>query len=178
MQKQLSSFNCPNCGATLSISIRSNKNQCEYCHSVIAFDHFKDLYSSKSIPKTNLKWISTCTFPDRTRFVTDGNFIIDTSYLSSTELLPGENIPIDVFNNILNYPFNYSFELIDLRKESDCDVILAPNNIGFNENYIDILSTLNYTNKLVFHSNLPYDPIILFDGDKKIGALMGMKWSR
>ncbi|MBI3162431.1 MAG: hypothetical protein HYZ23_07970 [Chloroflexi bacterium] len=168
---------CPICNGPLRNMIReAGITQCQRCAAFIEYDRagYKPL-DVKSIPATNIKWAATCALPDGTHFATDGHIILDTTFLQPNEHLPEKTIPAETFLRVLDWPAEHYFGIEGLIKEQSGQHYAGPRDLLLNGKYVDFLLTLKFNFRLYFRANKPNDPIVLFDGNQRICALMPMK---
>lgn len=168
---------CPFCGGPLRNMIReAGITQCQRCAAFIEYGHagYKPV-DINNIPPANLKWVATCTLPDGTRFAADGYIILDTTFLKPNVSLPEKTLPAETFLRVLDWPAEHFFGIESLTKEQSGKYYFGPRDLLVNGKYVDFLLTLKFNFRLYFRANKPNDPIVLFDGNQRIGALMPMK---
>jgi len=122
----------------------------------------------------DISWQYRANFPDGRKFITDKNLILDMAYLS-LDKEPQQIISHQQIERLFTWETTIDFGLNDLTLTASSGNFWAPNNILLSKKYLQILQTLTPNESIRFYGSQPHSPVLIFDGDQIIGALMPMK---
>lgn len=121
----------------------------------------------------NISWLAIVHLPDGRRFVTDACLLLDMEYVIAGPI-PIETAPAQKVEHLLGWNTTHEFDLAELRTTGPSGHYWAPRRILLNRKYVEYLRRISVREHLYFRASVPYDPVLIFDGNNIIGALMPM----
>jgi hypothetical protein len=107
-------------------------------------------------------------------YVSDGYFLIETSYFIGEEL-PDKIIPATAVERLLQWPTTHAFGIDDLESAEKSTLYWAPRKLLLNGAYIDYAKDTPLKAELRFEAGDAIDPVLICDGSQVIGAVMPVK---
>jgi hypothetical protein len=119
-----------------------------------------------------VRWLLSSQFPDGRRFVTDRRLLLEAKYVQGP--FPADTLAPEKVEHFLAWRTTHGFELADLRVTGPEGHYRTPRGIVLNPKYIDFLKRLKTIRHLHFRGSGERDPVIIFNGERVIGALVPM----